>query len=159
MRRDAGRARTWTLRTGGTVALGAAVHQIATGLAGIRGVERRSANAMPPNVDSELRFYAAWYAAAGVLMHQAAADSRLDRQVAPVLTGGWSLAAISRLLSIRSVGRPSVLFLVLTAVEFVVAGVLAATSDEPGDDDAQVPTATDAAGSTQSSRSPCRPCR
>lgn len=136
MRGGVGTARKWTLRTAGTVALGAAVHQIATGVGGVRGIESRHVSAMPSNLDSELRFYAAWYAAAGVLMHQAATNSRLDRQIAPVLTGGWSLAAISRLLSMRSVGRPSALFVVLTAVEFAVAGVIAATSDDDGDDDA-----------------------
>ena len=118
------------LRTAGTVALGAAIHQIVTGVAGVRGIESRHVDAMPSNLDSELRFYAAWYAAAGVLMHQAAADPRLDRQVAPLLTGAWSLAAFSRLLSMRSTGRPSPLFLMLTAVEFAVAGVLAATTQD-----------------------------
>lgn len=82
-------------------------------------------------MDSELRFYAAWYAAAGVLMHQAAANADVDRQIAPALTGAWSLAAFSRLLSMRSAGRPGLLFLVLTAFEFAVAGLLAAT--RPGD--------------------------
>lgn len=121
-------ARKRMLRTAGTVALGAAVHQIVTGVGGVRGMDSRHVDAMPANVDSELRFYAAWYAAAGVLMHQAAMNPRLDRQIAPVLTGAWSLAAFSRLLSMRSVGRPSPLFLVLTGVEIAVAGVLAVTS-------------------------------
>lgn len=80
-----------------------------------------------PNLDSELRFYASWYATAGVLMHQAATNADVDRQVAPVLTGGWSLAAFSRLLSMRSHGRPGRLYLALTALEFIVAGLLAGT--------------------------------
>lgn len=98
-----------------------------SGVAGVRGVEPERGQRITPSLDSELRFYAAWYAVAGVLMHQAASNGHLDRQVAPMLTGGWSLAAFSRLLSMRAVGRPARLFLVLTGLEFVVAGLLAAT--------------------------------
>ena len=123
-------ARKSILRTAGTVALGAALQQVRTGVRGVRGVESRHVAGLPASLDSELRFYAAWYAAAGVLMHQAAASPRLDRQISPLLSGAWSLAAFSRVLSMRSVGRPSPLFLVLTAVEFAVAGALAATRDD-----------------------------
>lgn len=123
--------RTWTLRAAGTVALGAASHQVVTGIRGVRGLDHRQLSGATPNLDSEIRFYAVWYAAAGVLMHQAARDDRLDRKVSPLLAGAWSAAAASRLLSVRAVGRPSPLFLTLSALEVAVAGLLAATRPQP----------------------------
>lgn len=60
-------------------------------------------------------------------MHRAAHNRQLDRDLSPVVTGAWFIAALSRLLSMRSAGRPTRFFLVLTAVELAVAGLLALT--------------------------------
>lgn len=116
----------------GTVALGAAVSQIATGAKGVRAFDWRVASDHLPNValaslDSELRFYAVWYGVAGVLMHRAATDEGLDRMLGPILTVGWGAAALSRVLSLRRTGRPDGLFLALGGAEAALATVLATT--------------------------------
>ena len=125
-------ARRATLRVAGTVAIGAAVSQMATGVRGVRGFDWRVATDHLPAVslaslDSELRFYAAWYAVAGVLMHRAANDEALDRALRPLIAAGWGTAALSRVLSARRIGRPDRLFLALGGAELALAAVLATT--------------------------------
>lgn len=130
--------RRTTLRTAGSVAVLAGGLQALTGLSGVYGVTTRDRADVPTglagrNLDSELRFYAVWYAAAGLLMHAAAHDADLDRGLAAVLPVTWFAAGASRLLSMRAVGRPATLFTTLAVLEFGVAGILAATragSDE-----------------------------
>ena len=101
----------------------AAAHQIATG---VRGVLGRADRAIDPSVDSEIRFYAAWYAVAGALMHAAARNPDLDRSLRPAFELGWALAAVSRLISTKAVGRPHPLFVGLAVAEAAVALTLAA---------------------------------
>lgn len=125
-------ARKATLRVAGTVALGAAVSQIATGARGVRAFDWRVACDLLPDValaslDSELRFYAVWYGVAGVLMHRAATDEVLDRTLGPIIAVGWGAAALSRALSFRRSGRPDGLFLALGGAEAALATVLIAT--------------------------------
>jgi hypothetical protein len=81
------------------------------------------------NVDSELRFYGVWYAASGLAMHKAAADVEADRLLHPLLAAGWLAASLSRLLSIRAVGRPDALFMMLGAAEAVVGTILVRAPD------------------------------
>ena len=107
-----------TLRLCGSVAALAATHQLATGVRGVRGHSER---AIDPSVDSEMRFYAAWYAMAGALMHAAARNRDLDRSLWPAFELGWALAATSRLMSAKAVGRPHALFVGLAAAEAAVA--------------------------------------
>ena len=119
-----------TLRAAGTVVLAASGHQLITGRAGVLGASAiartpRGAAVGDRNLDSELRFYAAWYTVGGLLMHKAANDSTFDRQVSAHISAGWGLAAASRLLSLRAVGRPAPLFMVLAAAELALACVLA----------------------------------
>ena len=111
------------------MALVAGAHQVLTGRAGVRGASAvtRRADVGERNVDSELRFYAAWSAVAGVLMHKAAADPVADRLVAGPIAAGWATAGASRLLSLRAVGRPDPVFLALAALELGLAGVLGQT--------------------------------
>lgn len=113
------------LRTAGTVAALAGGHQVATGMRGVSGIG--SAAATDSNADSEIRFYATWYAISGVLMLAAAASPATDRALQPAFEAGWSLAVVGRLLSARAVGRPGGLFIALTALEVGVAGALIAT--------------------------------
>lgn len=123
-------ARRATLRVAGTVAITAAVSQMATGARGVLGFDWRVATDHLPAVslaslDSELCFYAAWYAVAGWLMHRAANDEALDRAVRPLIAAGWGTAALSRVLSVRRAGRPDPLFLALGGAEVALPAVLA----------------------------------
>ncbi|HEU5082864.1 MAG TPA: DUF4345 family protein [Acidimicrobiales bacterium] len=125
-------ARKATLRVAGTVAVAAAMSQIATGTRGVRAFDWREASDQLPEValaslDSELSFYAVWYGMAGVLMHRAAGDERVDRALRPMIAAGWAAAALSRVLSFRRIGRPDPLFLALGGAEAALATVLAAT--------------------------------
>jgi hypothetical protein len=116
-------ARRATLRTAGTVAIAAGVHQLVTGVAGVHGREVADATAAP-NLDSEIRFYGGWYAIAGFLMHRLATDAELDLAVGRLVEAGWAAAVAARLLSIRHAGRPAPRFLVLAAAEVGVIAVL-----------------------------------
>jgi hypothetical protein len=91
-----------------------------TGAAGVAG--RRPAT-IDRNVDSELRFYGAWYATAGALMLRAASGP-LDRRTTQTLGAGWLLAATGRGLSWRAVGRPHPLFVALGLAELALAAEL-----------------------------------
>lgn len=123
-------ARRSALRTAGAVALAAATHQMATGVRGVRGADApRPAVVGDRSVDSELRFYAAWYGVAGAAMVMASRDSEADRVLAPLLASGWAASAGARLLSLRAVGRPDPLFLALAGVEAALAAVLVATRE------------------------------
>jgi hypothetical protein len=77
-----------------------------------------------PNVDSEIRFFAAWYAGAGVLLlrvrHRVETETTLIRGVCAVLL----LAAVGRVFSIIAVGTPNGAFLFLMAVEFAIPAVI-----------------------------------
>jgi hypothetical protein len=104
----------------------AAAHQITTGLSGVLGADTLRRTRAAANVDSELRFYGVWYAVAGALMHRAAGDPQRDRALRPLIETGWALAAATRILSVRRVGRPHKLFLGLAGLEALVAAVLVA---------------------------------
>ena len=79
---------------------------------------------VPPSVDSELRWHAAWWTALGpVMWHLAPRIERETRAVrylsAVVLVGG-----LTRLVSMRQVGRPHRTFEVLTAIELALPPLL-----------------------------------
>lgn len=118
------------LRLGGTIAIAAAVGQVASGARGVRGFDWRVASGELPSsglasLDSELRFYAVWYGVAGALMHRAANDEVLDRAVSTLVAAGWAAAALGRLLSARATGRPDPLFIALGGAEAAMAALLA----------------------------------
>lgn len=75
------------------------------------------------NVDSEFRFFAAWYAAVGTQTVRAGLPAAPGRRDVRWVGAAWLASAIGRALSIRSRGRPHVLYLVLMGVE-VGIGVL-----------------------------------
>ena len=115
------------LRLGGAVAVVAGLHQLATGGTGVVG-HRPDGSAGARNVDSELRFYGAWYATAGALMLRAASGP-LDRRTTRTLGAGWLLAAAGRVLSVRAVGRPHPLLLALGVAEAALALELLGPAD------------------------------
>ncbi len=121
-------ARRCLLAVSGGVALAAASHQALRGSAGVHGAGPPRADLLGDrNLDSELRFYAVWYGVAGLQMLRAASDPDADPGVEPLLAAGWGAAALSRLLSVRAVGRPSRRFVALAAAEAALAAAMAAT--------------------------------
>ena len=99
----------------GAVALCFGVLGVLTGASLLSGGDTASAS-----VDSELRFYAAWYAGAGLLLlatvRRVESEGKRIRAVCAVLL----LAAIGRVLSIADVGRPHVIQLLLMVIEFAI---------------------------------------
>lgn len=76
------------------------------------------------NVDTEFRFFAAWYAAAGVQMIHRALATDAGRRDVGVLGVAWIAAATGRGLSVRSRGRPHALYAAFMAVEAVIGSIL-----------------------------------
>jgi hypothetical protein len=98
-------------------------------VAGGRGVVRGAAELRRPGpvsapVDSEYRFYAAWYHVLGLLLLKAARRPEREAALVRACAGGFFLAACGRVLSIRAKGRPHPWQQVLMAVEFAMPAVL-----------------------------------
>jgi hypothetical protein len=79
-----------------------------------------------PEVDSELRFFAAWYCVGGLTMLRAAAHPDTSGAAVQITAAGWLLAALGRVLSVRQKGRPHAIYLALTGLEFAIPAVLVA---------------------------------
>ncbi|MBA2624058.1 MAG: DUF4345 domain-containing protein [Acidimicrobiia bacterium] len=107
------------LATIGSVATGFGAAGVAMGAHGVMGGGR-----VPANVDSELRFFAAWYTVLGILVLGAARRPESAAATVRACGGGFLLAACGRVLSMRAVGPPSTLFRVLTGVELAVPAVV-----------------------------------
>jgi hypothetical protein len=94
-------------------------------LAGARGVLRGAREVagpkpVPPVVESEYRFYAAWYLLTGVaLLRVASKPEAARREVRFVGVGLWTAAA-GRVLSVQQTGRPSTGQLFLLGVELTL---------------------------------------
>lgn len=76
--------------------------------------------AVTASVDSELRFYAAWYVAAGATLLWAAPNIDRAGTVLRLVCATLWLAAAGRIVSLAAVGRPHGVFVVLLAVEIVI---------------------------------------
>lgn len=79
---------------------------------------------LSPSVDSELRFYAAWYVAAGLLLLRAVPQLEREGTVIRLVAGFFFVAAAGRLLSILIVGPPRGVFIALMVIEFALPAVL-----------------------------------
>ena len=77
-----------------------------------------------PSVDSELRFFGAWYAVAGVLLIRAASRLESDRFVIRALFAALFAAGCGRVLGLLTAGRPHTIFLVLMVLELVIPVVM-----------------------------------
>ncbi|HEV3474153.1 MAG TPA: DUF4345 domain-containing protein [Actinomycetota bacterium] len=77
-----------------------------------------------PTIDSELRFYAAWYAAAGVVLLRAA--PRVEAAGGTIRGFGAVLfiCGVARLLSLITVGTPHPISVALMVLEFVIPAVI-----------------------------------
>ncbi len=98
-------------------------------IAGTLGVMQGGANVLDggkvsANVDSELRFFASWYAVLGVLVLRAARRPEADTTVIRACGAGFFVAACSRVLSWASVGKPHPSFRVLMGLEFAIPAVI-----------------------------------
>jgi hypothetical protein len=107
------------LATLGTVGTTFGALGVLQGGAGVLGGGKVSAN-----VDSELRFFAAWYTMFGLLLLRAARRPESEVTIVRAAAMGCFLAACGRILSMRASGPPSAFFKVLTAIEFAIPAVI-----------------------------------
>jgi uncharacterized protein DUF4345 len=103
----------------------AAVAVVAGGSALIRGPsEVIGAAGSSNNVDSEFRFFAAWYVIAGVLLFRAIPSVERQGWIIRAVAGGFFLAGFGRVLSILEVGPPHWWYVVLMTIELALPVIL-----------------------------------
>ena len=113
------------LALSGLVALAAGGYQAARGLEATPG-RRAAGDRWLTDVDSELRFYATWYAATGALaLHLARRGPSVGASRA--MGAAWLAAGIARTHGAYQVGRPSPLYQALGASELVLGSMLLRT--------------------------------
>ena len=76
------------------------------------------------SVESELRFYAVWYAAAGVAILWTLRRVEEARPLVRAISGAFFIAGAVRVISIIAVGRPDSIFVVLMVIELALPFVL-----------------------------------
>ena len=108
-----------TLTIFGAVALVAGAGTALLGAASIIG-----AGEVSPTIDSELRFYAAWYAAAGVVLLRAIPRVESEGATIRAVCVVFFVCACARLISIIFVGTPHPVAVTLMVVEFAIAPVV-----------------------------------
>lgn len=99
----------------GAVAVVAGTGTVLFGVRSILGAE-----AVTPTVDSEMRFYAVWYAAAGGIILWAARRVESETTTIRGVAGLFFVAACSRVLSWIVVGRPHPFTVTLMIIEFAL---------------------------------------
>lgn len=75
------------------------------------------AGAITPTVDSEMRFFAVWYAAAGVVVLNVIPRVESETRTIRAVGGLFFIAGCARLVSLAVVGKPHTLSLVLMVIE------------------------------------------
>lgn len=85
----------------------------------VPGVER-----VAPSLDSEMRFFAAWYAAAGVVVLWSVPRVEEAKMVVRVVSAAVFVAGCGRLLSWATVGKPHGFLVVLMVIELALPFVL-----------------------------------
>jgi hypothetical protein len=108
-----------TLATIGAVATAAGVSGVVRGPAEVAG-----GGAVSAPVDSEYRFYAAWYPVFGVLLLRCARAPEREAVIVRAVAAGFLTAAAGRVLSIRRLGRPNRFQQVLLAIELAIPPVI-----------------------------------
>jgi hypothetical protein len=99
----------------GVVAVVAGLDTVVRGADGVLDHGEVSAS-----VDSELRFYAAWYVLVGVTMLQASRNVERQTTVIRAVMATLFLAACGRVISLATVDTPHVFYVVLMVVEFAL---------------------------------------
>jgi hypothetical protein len=116
MREGAGRrALQFLLRLMGVVMV---VVGLATVVAGAASVPNEGI--VTPDIDTEMRFYAVWYAVSGALLLRAVPNLESETWTVRLVAGGFFLAGCARVLSWIVVGRPHVSAIVLMTLELVL---------------------------------------
>jgi len=112
------------LAASGLVALGAGTYQAVRGLDATGGGSTgRPNDRWLADVDSELRFYATWYAASGALaLHLARREP--GSATSRAMGVAWLAAGAARVHGMRTVGRPSPLYQALGACELALGAAL-----------------------------------
>jgi Domain of unknown function (DUF4345) len=108
-------------RTGGVVAIAAGLHTVIAGARSIAG--QGTAN---PSVESELRFYAAFYVAYGAAVLQVAPRADRDPAAVRALAGALFLAGLARAGGWIAVGRPHALQRGLLVIELAAPPLVVA---------------------------------
>ena len=90
----------------------------ATVLFGVASVP--GADGASPEIESEIRFYAAWYVAAGIVLLKALPRIEQEALLVRVVGGGFFLAGSARALAWATEGRPDDFQIVLMIVELVL---------------------------------------
>lgn len=80
--------------------------------------------AVTPDVDTEMRFFAVWYAAAGVAVLRAAPRVGSATGTVRLVGAAFFLAGCARILSWVIVGRPHWQFVVLMVIELLLPVVI-----------------------------------
>lgn len=107
--------------TGGTVATVAGLHTVATGARSVPG--RQEANAA---VESELRFYGAFYAAYGLALLEIARRPEHDPRVVSAVAGTLMLAGLARAGGWVAAGAPHPHQRVLLGIELALPPAIVA---------------------------------
>jgi hypothetical protein len=92
---------------------------VVTGPGFLPGVDR-----VPVNLDSEFRFYSAWYAGAGALILRSARDLRAEARTIRLICAVLLVGAVGRAISIVAIGRPDTVFVVLMGIEFLIPAIV-----------------------------------
>jgi Domain of unknown function (DUF4345) len=109
------------IRLGGLVATAAGLDTVVRGGRSVPGA--RLAN---PFVESELRFYAAFYVASGVVALRVAPRADRDTTAVRTLAGALFLAGVGRVIAWRNVGPPHVVQRFLLAIELAAPPAIVA---------------------------------
>lgn len=105
----------------GVVAFVAGVGTVLFGTASIAGAETVSGT-----VDSEMRFYAVWYAGAGLLLLKSAKNVERETVIIRGIAAALFVAGCSRALSWAVVGEPHVVAKVLMVIELILPFIVVA---------------------------------
>jgi len=100
-----------------------------------------------PNVDSEMRFFASWYAVLGILLLRSARQPEAAATIVRACGAGFFLAGCGRLLSTKELGPPSTVFKVLAAIEFAIPAVIIPWHEVIRRQSISIPARQQAAGS------------
>lgn len=109
------RARRTFLIVLGFVMVLAGASTVLLGATSISGIDDPS-----PAVDSEMRFYAAWYVALGFLLVRAAWRHEIGGSIAKIVAATFFIAGCSRALSWAVIGKPPTIAVALMFVELLL---------------------------------------
>lgn len=74
--------------------------------------------------DSEMRFFAVWYVAIGVLLLKSIPTLEKERSLVRVVGVAFFVAGCARVLSWASVGKPPFLAIILMVIELILPAVI-----------------------------------